>query len=114
MKAIIWTSDNGRMMVTRPQGRLKGETDDEVLARVMATDIPKSARDVQAVDESEIPADRTFRNAWKANGRKVEVDMPKAREIAKGRTEAKDHAAIEAARTPEELKAALPAGARKP
>lgn len=25
--------------------------------------------------------DRTFRNAWKANSRRIEVDMPKAREI---------------------------------
>ena len=33
------------------------------------------------IDEADIPADRYFRNAWKDTGAKLDVDMPKAREI---------------------------------
>lgn len=37
------------------------------------------------VDESAIPSDRTFRDAWVHEGEKVGVDMPRAREIHKER-----------------------------
>jgi hypothetical protein len=33
------------------------------------------------IDFAEIPTDRTFRNAWRGKGNKVEVDMDAAREI---------------------------------
>lgn len=123
------------------------ETESEWLARVAAKSVPKDATDVQVVDESAIPADRTFRNAWKAGTGKVEHDMAKCREIQKSRLreirapklaaldvefmralEAGDNAkcaeiaaqkqalrdvtkdpAITAAKTVEELKAAIPA-----
>lgn len=39
--------------------------------------------EVKAVDPVDIPADRTFRNAWTLSGGKVEHDMTKAREIHK-------------------------------
>lgn len=37
------------------------------------------------VDESEIPVDRTFRNAWKADCGKITHDMDKCREIHKSK-----------------------------
>lgn len=121
------------------------ETEDEFMARIAQMVIPADASNVRIVDESEIPSDRTFRNAWKSNGG-VEVDMPKAREIHKDALrrlrdpllealdveyqradEAKDQVrkdeiaeekqalrdvtddpAIDAATTPEELKAVMP------
>lgn len=61
------------------------ETEDEWVARIAAKDVPKDATDVQIVDESAIPTDRTFRNGWKAGMGKVEHDMPKCREIHKDR-----------------------------
>lgn len=124
------------------------ETEDEFVARIAKKDVPADATDVQTVDESAIPTDRTFRNAWKHDGGgKVVHDMDKARELKKdqlrvlrkplladldvaymladekGDTAAKsdiakqkqalrdvtDDPAIEAAATPEELKAAMPA-----
>jgi len=36
---------------------------------------------VMAIDPGDVPADRTFRNAWKLNGTIIEHDMVKAREI---------------------------------
>jgi 5-formyltetrahydrofolate cyclo-ligase len=97
--------------------------------------LPPTAIDVRIVDESEIPTDRTFRNAWKAD---LSVDMPKARELHRKKmrlarapkmaaldveqlkgnnVEAKKQAlrdvtsdpAIDAAKTPEELKSVWPA-----
>ncbi len=37
------------------------------------------------MDESSIPADRTFRNAWKAGTACIEHDMDKCREIQRAR-----------------------------
>lgn len=59
------------------------ETEDEFVARIAAKDVPAGAANAQIVDESAIPADRTFRNAWKAGSGVVEHDMDKAREIQK-------------------------------
>lgn len=39
-------------------------------------------------DDNEVPADRTFRNAWKPHAGGIEVDMPKAVEIQKDRLRA--------------------------
>ena len=97
------------------------------------------------IDGSDLPADRTFRGAWRSDGKSLKIDMPAAREIWKDRirsarapklqdldvefmraveagTETKTIAAkkqalrdltkdpgIEAATTPEELKAVWPA-----
>lgn len=47
--------------------------------------LPTDALNVQVVDESAIPADRTFRIAWKQNGNLIEHDMGKCREIHKQR-----------------------------
>jgi hypothetical protein len=50
--------------------------------------IEQSLKDVpegtpyEIVDEADIPSDRFFRNAWKATGKRVEVDLPKAKVIA--------------------------------
>lgn len=57
------------------------ETEDEFIARIAAKDVPADAIEVQTVDESAIPADRTFRNAWKAGKGRIEHDMNKCRAI---------------------------------
>lgn len=122
------------------------ETEGEFVARVRAKVVPADAINVQVVDGSTIPSDRTFRDAWAVNGGAVAVDMPKAREIHKDRMRSErapklaaldiefiqaveaddktkqadiaarkqalrdvtDDPAIEAAGTPEDLKAVLP------
>jgi hypothetical protein len=127
------------------------ETEDEFIARVRGKDVPADALDVRVVDEAAIPADRTFRAAWKAGAAGVAIDMVRAREVRRGHLRAmrkpllealdvefmramergspaseisaiaarkqalrdvtKD-AALEAATTPEELKALEPAAIR--
>ena len=119
------------------------ETEEEFLRRIAAKDAPSGA---SIVDAASIPTDRTFRDAWKIAGTKVDVDMEKAREIHRERLRAmraprfvaldiaylradesgdvaaklsitatkqelRDvpaHPSIAAAKTPEELKAAIP------
>jgi len=62
------------------------ETEDEFLARVRARSVPANASGVRIVNDTDIPTDRTFRNAWQDPGSgAVKVDMPKACEIHRAR-----------------------------
>lgn len=85
MRKIIYTRPDGRMVVLHPVRNTKGErltTDEEIEQRAWE-DIPSDAINPQWVDESSIPTDRTFRNAWKAGNCCVEHDMDKCRELHK-------------------------------
>lgn len=149
MKRIVYTRSDGgiTILILAPGARRKGESEEEFVNRIQQKDVPKDALAVRIVDESEVPTDRTFRNAWKSD---LTVDMPKARDIHRDRLrqiraplfepieraqrtalvagdalearrlesslqalrDVTADAAIEAARTPEELKAAIPAALR--
>lgn len=61
------------------------ETEDEFVARIAAKDVPAGATDVRIVDASEIPADRTFRDAWVISAGKITHDMAKCRELHKAK-----------------------------
>ncbi len=61
------------------------ETEDELVARVMARSVPPDAANVTLTEHGDLPPDREFRDAWKHTGSRVEVDMPAAREIHKNR-----------------------------
>jgi len=43
-------------------------------------DVPEGTP-YEIVEEADIPSDRTFRNAWVANGAAVDVDLDKAKDI---------------------------------
>lgn len=72
---IIYTAPDGSMHVVSPAI--------EDLEAVMKKSIPAGATNVQVVDSSVIPADRTYRNGWKAGKGKIDFDMGKCREIHK-------------------------------
>jgi len=84
MRVIVYTRPDGGTSVCHPAWNDKlrpaGDTDDALLERCL-TRIPADAVDVKIVEHDTIPLDRTFRDAWKQNATKIEVDMPKAREI---------------------------------
>lgn len=61
------------------------ESEDAFLARVVAKSVPKDGANILFVDESDIPQDRTFRDAWTHDGRGITHDMDKCREIHKDR-----------------------------
>lgn len=60
------------------------ESEDDFVLRIAKKNVPPTATGVSIVDESLIPADRTFRNAWQDNNG-VRVNMARAREIHKDR-----------------------------
>jgi hypothetical protein len=84
MNKIIYTRPDGGLSIIHPirntYPKLEALTDEEVLERAKK-DIPKGAINVQIIDESEIPKDRYFRNAWKAGQGTIEHDMLKCREL---------------------------------
>lgn len=76
MNRIIYSNSEGGVSIIIPVPEC-GLTIEEIAAK----DVPQGAA-FEIVTTADIPGDRTFRNAWiKGNGR-VEIDMPKAQEIA--------------------------------
>ncbi len=60
MKRIIYPTDDGGVAVIIPAPEfLETHTIEELAAK----DVP-SGKDYQIIDESEVPSNRTFRNAW--------------------------------------------------
>lgn len=103
-----------RIVYTRPDGGLSiivpapGTTIER--ARL---DVPADATDVHECDHTELPTDRTFRNAWRRGGAKaVDIPMPPARDVVTNAYERKNLAPpatqIAAAQTLPDLKALLP------
>lgn len=75
MKKIIYNLD-GHFQCASP-----AHDDAEFLHFVLTKDVPAWATDITVVESSEIPASRTFRNAWVVVQGKVTVDMVKAKAI---------------------------------
>ena len=71
MRKIIYTRPDGGISVVHP-----ATTEDAAWAK-----LPLDAINPRFADASEIPQDRTFRNAWKDTGASVDHDMPKCREL---------------------------------
>ena len=67
-------NDLGGMSVVHPA---KGVS----TARALSKSVPGSASRTAVIDDSQLPAFRTFRNAWKIALGVVDHDMPKARAI---------------------------------
>lgn len=126
---IIYTRPDGSVSIVSPA---PGVSIEQAKAR-----LPANATNVQVVEASAIPADRYFRNAWKAGAGCVEHDIGKCREVhreklraarapklaaldveqLRGRDveaqkqalrDATNDPRIEAAQSPEELKAVWP------
>jgi len=72
MSKIIFTNSDGGVSVVHPTGEVPIN---ELPAKLGLTDY-------EIVDDSVIPTDRTFRNAWVKSGATVSEDLPKCKEIA--------------------------------
>ena len=79
MAKIIFTNSDGGVSVVHPTGEVPIS---ELPAKLGLTDY-------EIVDDSVIPTDRTFRNAWVKSGATVSEDLPKCKEIAHGTRRAK-------------------------
>lgn len=80
-------SDNG-ISVVHPVAKENLElsfgslNDAEYINKIIELSIPKDALNIKVVDDSFIPEDREFRDAWKLNAqKKIEVDIDAAKEI---------------------------------
>lgn len=114
MKRIVYTRPDGGMSVVVPTGAFieKFSSEEEAMVAVQDRSVPPEATDVRLVEESEIPADRTFRNAWENKNGSCAVNMNRARTIATEHIRKTggtvDAQAIASCRTPEELRALWP------
>ena len=73
MSKIIYTQSNGIVAVIHP---ISGNADDAI------KDVPDGFA-YEIVEDSVIPTDRTFRDAWVQDSKTIKTDMAKAREIHK-------------------------------
>jgi len=84
MKAIIYTRPDGMLMVMRPVintlGEAEGFTEEQAEQRAWRK-LPVDAINPRFVVDSEIPTDRTFRDAWADAATEITIDMTKARNI---------------------------------
>lgn len=75
-KRIIYTNEDGGVSIVVPALN-SGLTVKEIAAK----DIPDGV-EFEIIDTSIIPTERTFRNAWRKNGKAIKTDLPAAVEIA--------------------------------
>ena len=73
MSKIIFTQSDGIVAVINP---ISGDANDAI------KDVP-SGFAYEIVDDSVIPTDRSFRDAWVQDSKTIKTDMAKAREIHK-------------------------------
>ena len=72
MSKIIYTNSDGTVSIINPTG----DVNDAI------KDVP-SGLSYEIVEDSAIPTDRSFRNAWKQNSKTIETDITKAKKIHK-------------------------------
>ena len=84
MRKILFTNTDGSLTVVHPVCNTIGETlttDAEIEQRAWDK-LPVDAINPVFVDESVIPTDKTFRNAWEHGGDSVIQNITKAKTIA--------------------------------
>ena len=74
---IIYTNTDGTVSIITPspEALLK-----MTIEQIALKDTP-SGLSYELIEDSEIPTDRLFRNAWIQNSASIETDLPKAKEI---------------------------------
>jgi len=84
MSRIIYTNSDGTVAILQPiLTEINPNTGNPfTIEEIAAKDVP-SGTSYEIVDDSQIPTDRSFRDAWKQNGKTIETDMTKAKEIHK-------------------------------
>jgi hypothetical protein len=81
---IVYTNAEGGVSVVVPSGEVP-------IGDLLTSVVPAGVTDAEVVDVAEVPSDRTFRNAWKKGeqGKKVGVDMVKAKALSHDKRRAK-------------------------
>lgn len=103
MRKIIYERPDGGVSIVHPAFNIdetKGWTDADSEQRAFDK-LPADALNPRFIEAVEIPPDRTFRNAWKAD---LTVDFVKAKDIV---LKLKPDADVSKAQTTDDLKALL-------
>lgn len=74
---IMYSNPDGSVSIVYPTGEVPLEI-------ILAKDVPNNASNVTKSLKINVPQDRYFRNAWKQNLDKIEVDMEKAKVVHMG------------------------------
>ncbi len=85
MKYYIYNNPDNSLSIIMPCINVEDGpdfTEEQALARAFK-DIPPYATNVRTIKASDLPQDRTFRNAWKQDSGVVSHDMDKAKDITK-------------------------------
>ena len=80
MKRIVYEIETGLSVVYPNMKQLEGESEDQYLSRCAAKLVPDGVNWL-LIDASVLPQDRRWRNAWKLNGGRVEIDLEKAKKV---------------------------------
>lgn len=72
---LLYTQSNGVCAIVTPISE-SGETLEQIIEKA----VPAGTPYVQ-VEDTEIPTDRSYRNAWVVNGDKITVDLAKAKAV---------------------------------
>lgn len=88
-KVLVYTRADGGVTISHPLIGLDDPpdfTEDDAIERAR-NDIPPDASDIEVVEKITLPTDRVFRNAWTrtVGGGPVSLDLPKARDVHRGR-----------------------------
>jgi len=78
MAKIIYTNDNGNVVVVTPVSTEL--TVDEIAAK----DVP-AGKSYTIVEDSQVPTDRSFRDAWIFSDDIIQVDMTKAKDLMRNK-----------------------------
>ena len=85
---IIYETETGISIIV-PSGELSIE-------KVFEKDVPEQYKaSAKIVEDSEVPADRAFRNAWKLDKDKIVEDVGKSKEVQKEKLRAERKALLE-------------------
>jgi hypothetical protein len=110
MKIYAITMRDGTVRIMR---LLRGTAESESARWEDASDITK----IEEITEADIPSSREFRDAWKVNKGKIDVDLNKARELIRKRRDFKlqeiDKEAFAETRKPKGDMAAIDAKAQR-
>ena len=84
MSRIIYTNSDGTVSILQPiLTEINPNTGNPfTIEEIAGKDVPDGTS-YEIVDDSVIPTDRSFRDAWKQNNKTIETDMAKAKEVHK-------------------------------
>ena len=90
MRCIVFTRPDGGVSIVIPASNFVAQfpTEAEALAVVRAKSVPADALDIGEIEDTDLPTDREFRDAWRLNAGVARPDLPAARDIQAARIDA--------------------------